>query len=639
MKRSPSPRICWFWVIVLLLFFDTAFSQTTEVPKGSTDTICVDAGMLVILKDSFFITTADTLLPTNGEKVRIRRDPYQHTKAFYDSLAVKAGKSKVKKELYKLFIRDNNPVKNVAKNEKTREAYFRKYRKKIVRDVKTLRVPILDGDVNDTSWVTTTPLGRLLNFHPQTNSGMVKKSAIVKTGDVVDDNTLADIERLVREMPTIRDARLYVSPVKGSRDSIDLVIVTQDYFPINISADYRSANNFNTGIADKNITGTAFETGFNIQRRTDLSPDYAYIAYVSKNNLFNRFADFKAEGTARDGRKTQSMILNRDFLSEDLPDIGGVYMKHVQDKYVKSDPVSAYELLNGGAWYGHSFTGENHWSIVPAIAFDAYSYSAKPAYSENASFGLLDRHNVIGSITVLKREFIRSALVNDFGTSEYFPVGIAVNMASGIEVTQRFTRYNFNGGVSWSRFVNDVGYLGVSFKSGVYHHGKRLEDLNAMLTFNYFSPLLKLGLVRWRQFADFTFRNVQLRYASPLIPLNGPWSNASGVSPDGDTYVQYGIQQVFYMPWYLYGFRFSFFDGIDIYQLHTVTTGLNGGAFPVYKVALNIQNDFFTYSALSLKAEWYPSANGYKSYFSLAFKSFIMRSFTGLSIGRPTFGF
>lgn len=127
-------------------------------------------------------------------------------------------------------------------------------------------MPVPDGNVNDTAWVAQTGLGRWMNFHAQTKSSVVLARSLVQPGDVVDDVVLADMERLVREIETIRDARLYVLPVAGT-DSIDLVIATQDYIPLRLNLEILSADNFGFGFTDRNIAGIALEAGMNYRHR------------------------------------------------------------------------------------------------------------------------------------------------------------------------------------------------------------------------------------------------------------------------------------------------------------------------------------------------------------------------------------
>ena len=77
------------------------------------------------MRDTFFVTASDTLFAREGRTIRLRRDPYERSKTFYDSLAVKTGKHKMMKGLYRLLVRDVNPVIIVAKIDKPRDDFFK----------------------------------------------------------------------------------------------------------------------------------------------------------------------------------------------------------------------------------------------------------------------------------------------------------------------------------------------------------------------------------------------------------------------------------------------------------------------------------------------------------------------------------
>lgn len=625
-------RIIYWLPLLLFLYSAQALAQRTTVAKK--DSLFVQAGMLVILPDTFYVTTQDTLVPTSGRSIRLRKDPYARSKTFYDSLAVHSGKSRMKKELYRLFIRDNTPVKVVRKNDVVREEDFESYDGKTVRTITHLKMPVLDGNVNDTAWVAQSGLGRWMNFHAQTKSSVVLARSIVQPGDVVDEVVLADMERLVREIETIRDARLYVLPVPGT-DSIDLVIATQDYLPLRFNLEVLSSTNYSFGLTDRNIAGAALEAGFSYRHKASWQPDEAWSVYLRKDNLLGQFGVLRAEVSSREGREDQSLEVERTFLSEELPDIGGVFVKRLREDWGQAELNGRVNVVSTGGWYGRVFTGASHWNLIPIASLNIFSFQDRPLSGKDADYYLWNKVQVIGAVQLIKREFIRSALVKEYGVSEYFPVGVSLRFTGGKDITEVYSRNYFAGEFSFSGFQNDAGYYGVKLAMGSFFRNSQQEDVRSSAEIFYFTPLLKWGRVRFRQLLKIDFSGVdRLSTLGPLVYSDQRLTDTSFII--GDILVQSNLTTVWHMPWYLYGFRFAFFDGVDWVSVRNKYTE-NVRHFPVVKAGVNVQNDFLAYNTLSFQIQFLPAVNESKPLFSVTLKSMLVPVFSGITAGRPSF--
>lgn len=632
MKGFCLRFICWLpWLLV----FSFSQSSAQRHVLAKSDSLFVKAGILVILPDTFYVTTKDTVLSASGKSIRLRKDPYARSKTFYDSLAVHSGKSRMKKELYRLFIKDNSPVKVVRKNDVVREEAFERYSGMTVRTVTHLKTPVLDGNVNDTAWVTQTRLGRWMNFHAQTKSSLVLARSLVQPGDVVDEVVLADMERLVREIETIRDAKLYVLPVPGS-DSIDLVIATQDYIPVRLNMELLGTDNFSVGLTDRNIAGIALEAGMNYRHKSSFQPDEAWSVFLRKDNLLGQFGVVRAEVSSIQGKEAQSLELERTFLSEELPDLGGVYVRRVRDKWAVSETGKKFDLVTTGGWYGRVFSNRSHWNLIPMMAMDIISFQDRPFSGKDADYTLWNKLQLVGAVQIIKREFIRSALVKEYGVSEYFPVGVSFRFTGGKDITEVYSRNYFGGEFALSGFQKDAGYYGVKLAAGSFFRNNLAEDARSSVEVYYFTPLLKWNRVRFRQFLKVDFLGEDRLstlspqvYSDQRLDLNDPVY--------GDVLVKSNLTTVWHMPWYLFGFRFAFFDGVDLISVRDKYKE-SFRHFPVWKAGVNIQNDFLAYNTLSFQFQYLPEVEKYRPVFSVTLKSMLVPVFSGLTAGRPSFG-
>lgn len=595
------------------------------------DTLRVKAGMLVILRDSFFVAPADTVIISGTEKIRLRKDPYAHTKAFYDSLATHVERRKLLTRLYKVFVRDNAPVNTTRKNSRTREDELAVANGKFIRSLRTFNVPLLDGDVRDTAWVARSPLSRLLSFHPQTSKSLILTNALPQVGDCTDGESLADAERLVRAMPGIRDAELYVLET-GSSDSVDVVIITQDVFPLKAAMGVKATERMTLSLADRNINGYALELGAAATFQFENASVSDYRMFLRKANVLGNYGDFNAEVSRERSRTMQFVSFDRPFLSEDLPDLGGFRIGNTGDDLTAGAVATDYQRMQIGGWYGRVFSRKDNWNVIPTVSVETYSFSKRPDV-DVVDFSLRDRLIVLGSVNVMRREFIRTALVTKFGVSEYFPVGVGLQLTGGREVMRETGRNYMAAGLTWARFQYDVGFLGLSGNSSLFFHDEDIEDISLRLRMDYFSPLLKWGRVRFRQFANVRYQSNEKVAYMPAFTLDQVGEDSSGKTPFTHQYVVYGLQTIWHMPWMLYGFRFSFFNSYDCYDM---VLNDRHSYVPVVGVGIRVQNDYLTYSVLSLQFQWQPRQSEIREFFSLRFTSALPPVFSGLGIGKTS---
>ncbi len=595
------------------------------------DTLRVKAGMIVILMDSFYVATQDTVLITPDKKIRLRKDPYTHSRSFYDSLAVHAGRRKMISGLYKVFIRDNAPVNITEKNSCSREDELAVANGKIIRSMGTFNVPLLDGDVRDTAWVARSFLSRLMSFHPQTRSELILTSALPQPGEMTDGESLADAERLVRAMPGIRDAELYILPSSGP-DSIDVVIVTQDVFPINASVGIKKTEKFVAALSDNNIDGRALELGAMMVYRpqTDHDPDYRFT--LRKANVMRSFGDFQAESARLQQRKEHFLSFDRGYLTEDLPDLGGFKVGQVSDRIIADSSETRYQRLQLSAWYGHVFRWKNNWNVIPTVSAEAFGFIQRPR-TESVAFALRDRFNVLGSIHMVRREFIRTALVTRFGVSEYFPVGEGIQLTAGRERIPGFGRNYLSAGISFARFIFDVGYIGATCNTSAFYRTNSPEDITLRAGLDYFSPLLKWGRVRFRQFASVRYQSLQEQHFLSPFALEDVRLDPAGNVNTTQRYFVYGLQTIWHMPWYVYGFRFAFYEAFEAYNVEVPD---RKKWIPTVSAGVRIRNEYLVYSTFAVQLQWQPQQYGFSELYSVKFTTMLPQVFSGLGIGKPT---
>ncbi|OZI05466.1 hypothetical protein BWI93_25610 [Siphonobacter sp. BAB-5385] len=136
---------------------------------------------------------------------------------------------------------------------------FKPYAGKTIRNVDIKQLDVFGPTVYDTARVATHWVERLGNrLHHDTRVNTIHKSLLFfKSGDQVQPDVLKDNERILRQTPIFHDARIFVFPVKGEPNLVDVLVITQDVWSLLPDGGVGGPTNFNLGFEQKNVQGRA----------------------------------------------------------------------------------------------------------------------------------------------------------------------------------------------------------------------------------------------------------------------------------------------------------------------------------------------------------------------------------------------
>ena len=106
-------------------------------------------------------------------------------------------------------------------------------------------------------------------FHFKTRQWVIKNILLFREGDKIDQQTISDSERLLRETGYFYDARINVE--KGDEPgTADITVTTKDKWTLDPRISYSPKNNNGfTGLSDKNFLGIGHSAGISIDHNAD----------------------------------------------------------------------------------------------------------------------------------------------------------------------------------------------------------------------------------------------------------------------------------------------------------------------------------------------------------------------------------
>lgn len=605
-------------------------AKAQEKPPIKIDTLFVPKGYLVILDDTSFVVAADTIIV--GRRIKMKEDPYAKAQKFYDSLQERAERRRVTKELHGLLIRKQRRAQTIDSVIIKSEDSFKRFEGMTIRSVRIKKTDLLEGSVIDTVLVASSKVGKWVNrLHVDTRDFIIRNNLLFKTGDKVDPFKFADNERVLRQFKTIRDARIYVKPVQGTTDQVDVVVVTQDVASVGASASYGSLNDFSVDVYDVNILGYAKQLQVSFFRNVNGQPVNGYEVFLREPNFGSSFIQGEIKYTDNYLRNRASITVGRDFLTPKMKYAGGLEVFKTHENYIinRNDTLpEPYTQESLDAWVGRSIQLAPRTNFIVAARTNDYRFTSRPFVSPDSNYFFFARNYILGGLTIFSTNYFKGSLIQGFGKTEDVPVNAWLGTTFGPEYNTYSVRRYIDLHAGMGRYFQRSGYYYADVTIGGFHTGSMWEDGVVNINGRYFSNLMPAGKTEVRQFLNFSYVRGYNRTAYQVLTINRGWRDSNKFVPFGNERMTLGLETVYFTPWYYYGFKFALYHGADINLIGTnekILTREN--VFVSLKAGLRMLNDNLAFPTVSLGFAYYIRTADYKPSFAVTVSTSLPRLF------------
>lgn len=551
------------------------------------------------------------------------------------------------------------PQDGLQRNDKI----FQRYRGRIIRNI---RIQSLDFGVslNDTTKGLSNNLTKLANnLHRKSREYVIRKNLFFRENQPLYPFLLADNERHLRDQEFLQDALIIVTPVRGSRDSVDVTVRTKDVFSIGGRARMHNLTSFSVEPREDNVWGTgdrvALRMLFDNDRAKKVGLGAEYIArniagsfidgYVGAINFADAFNTGKEQETMYYLRFIKPLVNQymQWTYALDLTDHRTANMYADDSLYLTDHQYSYYSV---DAWAGlnmsaDKLTGKSYEDRLRKLIslrfiqrhFDLVPFKFEGGY--NWRYANLTA--LLGSFSIFRQEYYKTQYIYGFGRNEDVPEGIDISATGGW--TKKDGRERPYLGLDFQRYYFTVGesYFNYTARAGAFLYKKKFEDIDILLNLEHFSKLRSLG-GNWklRHFMGAGIgRQVNKSLSQPLMIRNQFGLNEfdNGEAP-GDTRIAVRWESVFFTPWNFINFRFAPF-AFGNAALFT----LEGSKFSDSKIYSSIgggirtRNEALIFGTLEFKAYYFPRKNFLNESYRLEFNSNVRFRYNRQFIKRPEF--
>ena len=605
-------------LFIQLLVLQEVLGQETAT-ASKVDTVRIEAGKLLVLKDTLYVISQDTILYfTKDTKYKVKKNPYSKSESFYDSLESKAYRNSITKNLYQLAFRSGKTEFSDTLNEVQSVRYFLPFEGKTIRRITFKQVDILEGSVFDTTQMAASGIAKAANsLHIQTTIRVINQNLLFEEGDQLSPTLLADNERLLRKLNIIQDARILVLPVMEDENYVDVHIVSQDRFSILFGLNINSLDAVDIEVGDRNFLGSGKELKFRYRINRDEIPSTGYDIKFFDTNLRGSFFELEIKYSDYWDKQGFEFDLNREFLTPQMKWAGGYSFGNLEqfrnerllfeDYGIDTTYRFQYSQNYQDFWLGRSFQigdKESRKNIILSGRMFRQEFTSRPFVALDSNNYFHNETLLLGALTYNRRDFLKSSMILAFGITEDIPTGFLAGLDYGYEFGEFFDRPYIAGRIGAANFLKKVGYFLAQVQFGGYLQNESIHDGVFELTGKYFSPLVKSGRKRFRQF-------VNAKYSIGLNRAIDRYINTKdeirGLNILGKQRLSLNLESVVFLPGQYYGFRFApylFFDSGWIAQEEAlfardqfyISTG----------IGFRIRNESLLFKTIQLRFGFFP---------------------------------
>lgn len=503
---------------------------------------------------------------------------------------------------------------------------------KIIRHVEILRLGF-ERNIFDTILIKN-DFGAIIanGMHKKTAIKIINNNLFFKEGDKIHPYLLADNERHLRDQIYIQDARILIDSIVGSADSVDVIVITKDIFPLGGSVDISSASKAVLRIRNENVGGSGSQLSFSTLYDKERNPKFGYDAGFLKRNIGGSFINWSVgfetyKSAFNSGRSEETIVythFEKPLVTPYIPWIGAADFtwnktnnNYIPDSLYRSD--FKYSYRNADLWFGYNFGSQRlmyknmntrvrkfialrsfyqHFTDIPVINHQNYDY-------RYASI-----EGVLAAFSIFKQEAYRANFIYGFGRNEDVPEGFSASLIGGWAKKEDRSRPYYGIDALRSHFSKKNFYTTYTFRIGGYVYKKRFEDIDILLNVDHFTRLRKLG----GQWLNRNF--LSAGFAKQIRPvLNQPLSIHSifglpyfrGNPGPSDVRSTVKGESVFFNMHKFWGFRLAPFLFADLSMLTpTNQTFAKSNLYSEIGAGIRTRNENLTFGTIELRGFYFP---------------------------------
>lgn len=556
------------------------------------------------------------------------------------------------------FKKDSTEIDRANELERNDKMY-NQYKGLIIRNIEIQRLPFGTRSDDTTQKLNNTLIDIANKIHHLSKTKVIRRNLFFKENDHIQPFLFADNARFLRQLPYLQDANILVEKISPHSDSADVLVITKDVFSLGGAIGSLGLENSELEIREDNFAGSGNAVVLYGLYEKNRKNKFGFGGEYNRRNIGGSFIDSKMGYqnfyNSKPGPKQENYyyfniakpLVNRymNWTYELNSSFNSTRNLYVSDSLYTSD--FRFQYLGFEAWAGHNlrakkFTAEeekHELRKIIGMRFINNNFHKKPGkYLGKSNWRYANLLGVLGTITFYRQNFYKSQYIYGFGRNEDIPEGLLMSLTSGYTIKEERSRPFLGFNYERYRFNKRNNYIGYTLRAEGYLHKKTIEDINLLVSVNYFDQLKRVGS-RWKQrfFLNLDVaQQVNTELNEPLF-VNSKFGLPEFGFEDigGSLRATANVESVFFSPWSLVAFRFApfVFSKVSVFtpyqQIAKIYPSVGGG--------IRTRNESFVFGTIELKGYYFPKKNYRNEHFNIEISTNVIFKYNKQFVKKPTF--
>ncbi|WP_276503287.1 hypothetical protein [Terrimonas pollutisoli] len=540
---------------------------------------------------------------------------------------------------------------------------FQRYKDRVIRNIRIQVLPF-GVPIADTTQKTEKELRgikKLANkLHRQSRDYVIRNNLFFSENEKLSPYVMGDNEKHLRDLPFLQDAKIRVVPVRGSRDSVDIIVLSKDVLSIGGSFRLHNAESLSLRAKEDNFFGWGdrfqLESLFDMKRKEKFGQGFEYI----KRNIYGTFVDgsvgfLNFNKSFSNGEREEEIAyvrFARPLVNRYMKWTYGSEMEmHETKNYYNTDSLYdsdfkyKYRLMD--AWVGYNLDAgyrkdNDRWRRLIGLRVVNKDFPVKPLkYANEYYYSYADLQAVLGSFSFFNQNFYKTRYIYGFGRNEDVPEGIEASFTGGY--TKKNGRERPFAGVSFTRyyFNPSLHYFNYNLRAGTFFYKDKFEDIDLLAGLDYISRLHYMK-GKWKQrffFSISATRQINSLLSEPLrLESEFGLPDFKNNNESGNTRFSFKGETVFYSPWSLLLFRFAPFAFGNVSYLNLKTENVSDPKlYSSIGGGVRIRNESLIFGTTEFRGMYFPRKNFRNESWRIEVNTSIRFKYNQEFIKRPEF--
>jgi hypothetical protein len=541
-------------------------------------------------------------------------------------------------------------------NQKSEQA-FMLYQGRIIRKIIVQKIGFERSIYDTAKRKIVNDVTRIANsLHTNTRVQVIKDNLFFREKKPLDPYRLADNERHLRDLDFILDASILVRPVRRSRDSVDVIVITRDVFSLGGSFTPSSADRYRIGVYDANLAGMGQRVELNALYDADRDPAIGTQFLYSKNSVAGTFIDATVSYTqlnngASLGLENENSVffrLDRPLVSPYTRMAGGMEFSHnwSVNAFGKTEPdFRNYQYGIRDLWVGYNIGVKNRMKnrnrhFLAIRSFNQH-FSKQPLQAIEQGNPLYnDQSFVLGEVSFFNQNFYKTRYIYGFGRTEDVPYGRQLTLVAG-PVKQFYRTRPYVGAEVVQSFVRKNGdFNTLSAGIGGFYYKNEPEDVAVVVSASLFSRIIELQRYKMRHSLNIAYSAIINQTDILPLRINSEFGLRRFPADSLFGNKRFGIhaESILFTPLTVLGFRFAPLVFSDMAMIAQENHNLfRQQAYFSLGGGIRTRNENLVFGTIELRIYYFPVITEDLSKFRITLSSNLQVKYTSGFVKKPSF--